>query len=102
MYKRHDENYESWNVQYTKENHELVVIVVKRAHVNEPVSRGQTGKKKDERESTMWSKCVEILFQTSKVVKKERGGGEGHEGETNYSTYATINFLWLEDKYILA
>ena len=53
MYKRHDENYESWNVQYTKENHELVVIVVKRAHVNEPVSRGQTGKKKDERESTM-------------------------------------------------
>ena len=54
------------------------------------------------KESTMWSKCVEILFQTSKVVKKERGGGEGHEGETNYSTYATINFLWLEDKYILA
>ena len=43
----------------------------------EPVSRGQTGKKKEERESMMWSKHVEILFQTSKVVKKEgrEGGG---------------------------
>ena len=37
-----------------------------------------------------------------KLLKRKGGGGEGHEGETNYSTYATINFLWLEDKYILA
>ena len=70
----------------------------------EPVSRGQTGKKKEERESMMWSKHVEILFQTSKVVKKEgREGGGAQEGESNYSTCATpIISLWLEDKYILA
>ena len=52
----------------------------------EPVSRGQTGKKKEERESMMWSKHVEILFQTSKVVKKEGREGGGGRKKVNLTT----------------